>query len=453
MPYIPHTESDVQQMLASIGVSSIEQLFDEIPAALKLKELHDIPEALPEMQVTRLMQERASQDAGLICFAGGGAYEHHIPAPVWEIAARGEFYSAYTPYQAEASQGTLQLIYEYQSMMTRLLKMDASNASLYDGASALAEAVLMAVRANRRSKSRKILVPASLHPVYLEVCRTIVQGQSIELEQIAIDEQRGTIDPESLNRFSGSDIAALVIPQPNYFGMLESVDALSNWAHENGALVIAQVNPLAMALLTPPGDWGEKGADIACGEGQPLGVPLSSGGPYFGFMCCRQDYIRQMPGRIVGQTVDLEGKRGFTLTLQAREQHIRRSKATSNICTNQGLMVTAATIYMALMGGEGLQRVAQSCHANLLELRSALEQVDGVEFPFSGYHFHELAYRTRKSSAEVLEAFEREGILGGVSLRNNTSDDRTLLVCTTEMRNSDDIRHYVAVLEQILRGE
>lgn len=454
MPYIPHTENDVQQMLESIGVTCIDDLFDEIPATLKQEALHDIPEGLSEMQVSRLMQERAQQDAGLTCFAGGGAYEHHIPAPVWEIAARGEFYSAYTPYQAEASQGTLQLIYEYQSMMAHLLKMDVSNASLYDGASALAEAILMAVRANRRSKSRRILVPASVHPVYREVCHSIVKGQGIALELIDVDTQSGTIDPQILNAFAGQDITALVVPQPNYFGMLESVDALSNLAHANGTLVIAQVNPLAMALLTPPGEWGEQGADIACGEGQPLGIPLSSGGPYFGFMCCRQEYIRQMPGRIVGQTVDLEGKRGFTLTLQAREQHIRRSKATSNICTNQGLMVTAATIYMALMGGEGLQSVAQGCHANLLALRAGLAQLEGIEFPYSGYHFHELVYRTPKPSTEVLKAFAKQGILGGISLRTDTlEDDRAILVCTTEMRNSDDIQRYVSSLDQILRGE
>ena len=355
-------------MLDTVGVSDIEQLFDEIPANLRSRPLQHIPPAMSEQEISRLMLQRAEQDGRPLCFIGAGSYEHHIPAAVWQIVTRGEFYSAYTPYQAEASQGTLQLIYEFQSMMTALMAMDVSNASLYDGGSALAEAVLMAIRANRKSKSQRVLVPTTVHPAYRDTARTIAGNQHIELLELPYDEQGGHVSMDSLADYEGEDIAALVIAQPNFFGVLEDVDALTDWAHRNGAMVIAVVNPVAMALLKPPGRWGEKGADIAVGEGQPLGVPLSSGGPYFGFMCSKQQHVRQMPGRLVGRTVDRDGRAGYTLTLQAREQHIRRSKATSNICTNQGLLVTAATIHMALLGGEGLRRVALACHANTRRL-------------------------------------------------------------------------------------
>jgi glycine dehydrogenase subunit 1 len=361
VPFIPHTEADVRSMLDAIGVSSIEDLFDEIPARLKAARLEQVPEGLSEMEVLRLMQERAEGDGRYLSFIGAGAYEHHVPAAVWQLATRGEFYSAYTPYQAEASQGTLQVLYEYQTMMCSLTGLDVTNASLYDGASALAEAVLMAVRLHK--SSHRVLVPTTLHPTYRQVVRSIVSNQRIELIELPYCAELGTILPESLAHFEGQDFAALVVPQPNFFGALESVHALTNWAHQQGALVVAVVNPVALALLAAPGRWGTRGADIAVGEGQSLGVPLAAGGPYFGFMACKQAHVRQMPGRIVGRTVDVDGKPGFTLTLQAREQHIRRSKATSNICTNQGLAVTAATIHLALLGPEGLRRVAHACHA------------------------------------------------------------------------------------------
>ncbi len=455
MPYIPHTETDVQQMLATIGVESIDDLFDEIPEKLRIDGLHEVPEGLNEMDVSRLLQARAAQDTPLLCFAGGGAYEHHIPAPVWEITARGEFYSAYTPYQAEASQGTLQLIYEYQSMMAALMDMDASNASLYEGASALAEAVLMAVRAHRRSKSKRILMPKSVHPVYRKVVETIVTGQGVQIESLGYNPATGCIDQSQLQSFEGQDITALVIPQPNYFGVVEDVDALTDWAMANSMLTIALVNPLSMALLKPPGQWGgeQQGADIACGEGQSLGIPLSSGGPYYGFMCCKQQYVRQMPGRIVGMTEDVEGQRGFALTLQAREQHIRRSKATSNICTNQGLMVTASTIHMSLMGAHGLKNTALVCHKNLQEFRKQLLAIDGVDCVFDSHHFHEMVIRLSKPVQSVLDGFEKESILGGVSLVTHFPElGEALLVCTTEMRNQDDRQRYCDTLEKLLRG-
>ena len=372
MPFIPHTEDEIREMLDAIGVDSIDSLFDEIPDELRCGELEAIPPGEPEMEVSRLMQARAGEDGQPLCFIGAGAYDHHIPAAVWQLTTRGEFYTAYTPYQAEASQGTLQLLYEFQSMMTALTAMDVSNASLYDGASALAEAVLMAVRANRKSKSKRILVPRTLHPHYRRVVSSIVRNQQIELVEIAYDPATGRVDRQALESFAGEDFAALVIPQPNFFGVLEEVDELTDWAQANGMLAIAVVNPLAMSILKPAGEWGAQGADICCGEGQPLGAPLASGGPYYGFLCSTNKLVRQMPGRIIGKTVDLDGKPGYALTLQAREQHIRRSKATSNICTNQGLIVTASTIHMAIMGGEGLQRMAAASHANTGKLTEAL---------------------------------------------------------------------------------
>ena len=455
MPFIPHTEREVREMLDAIGVDSVDALFDEIPAALRAG-LQEVPAGLPELEVARLMKARAAADDGTLCFIGAGAYEHHIPAAVWEITTRGEYYTAYTPYQAEASQGTLQLLYEYQTMMAGLTGMDVSNASLYDGASALAEAVLMAVRANRRSKSKRILMPATVHPHYRKVVHAIVHTQGIELVDVPYCSKAGHVLASALEAFAGEDFAALVIPQPNFFGVLEEVDVLTDWAHANGALVIGVVNPTALALLTPPGEWGEAGADIACGEGQPLGAPLSSGGPYFGFLCCRQEWVRQMPGRIGGRTVDLEGKPGFTLTLQAREQHIRRSKATSNICTNQGLVVTAATIYMSLVGAEGLARVAAASHANTARLKELLAAVPGVSAVFSGPCFHETVLRLPRPADEVLTALAARGIAGGFNLKHDYPElGEAILVCATETKCAADLDAYRNALGSILgeRGD
>ena len=449
MPFIPHTDEEVKSMLDAIGVQSIEQLFDEIPAALRSKGLEKVPEGKSEMDVARLMRARAAQDERSLCFAGAGAYEHHIPAAVWELTTRGEFYSAYTPYQAEASQGTLQLLYEFQSMMTSLTGMDVSNASLYDGASSLAEAVLMAVRANRKSKTKRILMPRTVHPHYRDVAHTITHHQGITFDELDYDHKGGQIDVKSLPSNPG-DFTALVIPQPNFFGVLEDVDALTDWAHEHNALVIAVVNPMSLALLKAPGKWGMIGADIVCGDGQPLGAPLSSGGPYFGIMCCRKDYVRQMPGRIIGRTTDLDGKRGFALTLQAREQHIRRSKATSNICTNQGLLVTAATIYMSLMGPKGLHAVACGSHNNTRSLVSALDKVNGVRRVFDRPFFHEAVFELDQPVDEVMRELSAQSIIGGVALEQYYPElGNTILVCATETKSQADIDHYVANVVRI----
>jgi glycine cleavage system pyridoxal-binding protein P len=531
MAFIPHTDQDVAEMLAAIGVSRIEQLFDEIPTALRVKSLAGIPLELNEMEIGRLMTERARADGRPLCFIGAGAYEHHIPAAVWAITTRGEFYSAYTPYQAEASQGTLQLLYEYQTMIASLTGMSVANASLYDGASAVAEASLMAVRANRKSKSRCILMPTTVHPHYRKVAAATAGNQGLRFEPLPFAPDKGRTLVESLAKYDGQDITALVIQQPNFFGVLEDVDTLTQWARARGALVIAVVNPTSLAMLKPPGEWGlggsekgasrggtvgdsglrgsdaaglggsekgasrggtvgdsglrgsdaaglggsEKGAsrggtegnaglggsegthagpggaDIAVGEGQPLGVPLSSGGPYFGFMTTRMEYVRQMPGRIVGRTVDVTGREGFTLTLQAREQHIRRAKATSNICTNQGLLVTAATIYMSIMGPRGLERVAAAAHARTRELAAALTRVKGIRAAFDSPYFHEVVLVLDRPVAPVLANLATRGILGGLDLAEHYPElGHALLVCATETKTAIDIECYANALTEAM---
>ena len=451
MPFIPHTETDVRDMLAAIGARKIDDLFDEIPAELRSGKLEQIPEGLPEMEVAALMMERARQDGAAINFIGAGAYEHHIPAAVWQITTRGEFYSAYTPYQAEASQGTLQVLYEFQSMMTALTGMEVSNASMYDGASALGEALLMAVRANKTSNSGVVLMPKTVHPLYREVVTSTTWAQGIRQTELGYCAKQGGTLLDQFKQYEGQDITAVVIQQPNFFGVMEDVDAITDWAHAHGALVVAVVNPVSLALLKPPGQWGKTGADIVCGDGQPLGSPLASGGPYFGFLTTKMEFVREMPGRIVGRTVDLDGKPGFTLTLQAREQHIRRAKAKSNICTNQGLLVTAATIHMSLLGPEGLARVASSSMSNTRKLKVTLEKIPGVMSVFSGAHFHESVICFSKPVASVLAALAKQNILGGFDLSRYYPElGHALLVCATETKTESHIHQYADALSRAL---
>jgi glycine dehydrogenase subunit 1 len=453
MAFIPHTDAEVTQMLAAIGVASIDELFDEIPASLRVRSLDGVPAALNEMEIGRLMMQRAQEDGRPLCFIGAGAYEHHIPAAVWAVATRGEFYSAYTPYQAEASQGTLQVIYEYQTMIASLTGMEVANASLYDGASALAEACLMAVRANRKSTSQRVLMPTAVHPHYRKVAATAAGNQAVRFEAVPYSAAEGRTLLSALARYDGQDITALVIQQPNFFGVLEDVDALTQWARERGIFVIAAVNPTSLAVLKPPGEWGPGGADIVIGEGQPLGVPLCSGGPYFGFMTTRMSHVRQMPGRIVGRTVDVTGRDGFTLTLQAREQHIRRARATSNICTNQGLLVTAATIYMSLMGPFGLARVAAVSHARACELTLALTRLPGVRVAFTSPYFHESVIVLDRPVAPVLRRLADRGILGGFDLIQDYPElGHALLVCATETKTSADIERYASALGEVMQA-
>ena len=426
MPYIPHTDQEAQEMLKVIGVDSIDNLFDEIPDAIRINGLEHVPTGISEMQATRLSKELSAKDSFRLNFIGAGAYEHHIPAAVWEITGRGEFLTCYTPYQAEASQGTLQLLYEFQSMIASLTGMDVSNTSMYDGATALAEAVLMSVRCHRKSKSKTILMPRTVHPSYRKVVKTLVQGQKIKLIDVDFDKATGKIDMAVLKQYEGDDITALVIPQPNFFGALDDVDALTRWAHENNAMAIAVVNPLSLAMLKEPGQWGDNGADIVCGELQPMGMPLYSGGPYAGMLCCKQEFVRQ-----------------------TREQHIKRDKATSNICTNQGLLVTAATIHMSLLGPEGIKRVAQHCHANTKLLVEKLQKVKGVKKIFTAPYFHEVVVQFDKPVAEVLSALSKQDILAGFDLSKDYPElENSLLICATETKIEEDLNTLVDALAQ-----
>lgn len=450
MPFVPHTQDDLQAMLDTLGIDSIHQLYDEVPDSLPDVSLESIPEGMTEREVTRLLQEHEPLLAPGSCFIGAGAYEHHSPAAVWDIVSRGEFYTAYTPYQAEASQGNLQLIYEYQTMMTQLTGMDVSNASLYDGASSLAEAVLMAIRI-KRGRAKRILVPKTVNPIYRKVLDSILAPQGVIFETLNYDVATGAIDETALNGVNNEGLAAIIIPQPNFFGRLELVDALTIQAHALDALVIAVVNPMALALIKEPGQWGDSGADMVCGEGQPLGIPLASGGPYFGFLCCKKPYVRQMPGRIVGRTEDTDGKVGYTLTLQAREQHIRRAKATSNICTNQGLMVTAATIYMSLLGAQGLREVAASSHENACYLKEQLMSIEGVQAVFEGPFFHEFVIQLSSPVEEVLAQLTDFGIQGGYALQGEYPElANCLLVCATETKTQQDLERYQQLLARCL---
>ena len=450
MPYIPHTCSDVGLMLEAIGVDEIETLFDEIPSELSEDRSKSLSPGLSELEMMLKMQERASRDEGNLCFIGAGCYDHHIPAAVWDLASRGEFMTAYTPYQAEASQGTLQLIYEYQSMMTQLTAMNVSNASVYDGASGLAEAILMAVRSNKSNKSRKVLYAEALNPAYLATSNTIVSSQGIELERIPLQEN-GVM---AIGNTIGEAPAAVVIQQPNFFGRLEQVDEITNWAHSKGALVIAVVNPMSLGVLKPPGLWGDNGVDIACGDGQPLGIPMSSGGPSFGFICCKSKFVRQIPGRVVGKTEDLDGNPGYALTLQAREQHIRRGKATSNICTNQGLLVTAGTIYLSLLGAQGLRETAIKSHRNTNYLREKLLQIPGVEDEYAGPVFNEFVVGLPVDARELVALMAEQKILAGLSIEGLVYEksvvSNKLLVAVTEKRTQQEMDRYLDIFSKVL---
>ena len=437
MPFIPHSEADVRAMLKTIGVQRIDDLFDEIPPALLIDELRNVPPGLNEMDVTRLLKERAAQDGTPLNFAGAGAYEHHIPAAVWAIVSRGEFYSAYTPYQAEASQGTLQLIYEYQTMMTRLTGMDVSNASLYDGATALAEAVNLARSAGSRGR---VLVSAAVDPRYVDTLRTYGRGAGYQPEVFDVVDGRGG-EPEVTD-----DVACVIVQHPNAYGLLEPARELFGAAHAGGARAIQVFDPLSLGVLAPPGDLR---ADIAVAEGQVLGNHLNHGGPYLGVIATRLDDVRRLPGRLVGETLDVDGRTGYVLTLQAREQHIRREKATSNICTNQTLMAIAATVYLGWLGPQGLEELGRRCMSKAAYAAERLSEVPGVEMLFDDApFFKEFPIRLPRPAAEVRDALIERGYLGGVPLPD--ADGHALLVAVTERRSRDEIDGLAMALKEVL---
>jgi len=445
MRYIPHTDEDVRQMMDTIGINTIEELFSEVPPEVRLGRQLDLPAPMSESEVLKELKRLATLNATAethSSFLGGGAYNHFIPTVIDQLISRSEFYTAYTPYQPEISQGTLQAIFEYQTLICQLTGMDVSNASMYDGASACAEAVLMAARATRRNKA---LLAASLHPEYRETVATYCRHQQIELIDIPYLES-GRVDGEALARLLDDDSAALVVGYPNFFGVIEELAPLAEATHQAGALLVTAVpEALALGTLRAPGDLG---ADIVVGEGQSFGMPVSFGGPGLGFFAARQKTVRSMPGRLVGATRDKHGHSGYVLTLATREQHIRREKATSNICSNQGLCVLMATIYLCLLGKQGLQEVARQNLAKADYARRAIAALPGFSIPFSGPVFNEFVVEVPGDLDDLLQKLEGEQILAGLPLkRYDASMQQRLLVCVTEQNSKEEIDALVGALQ------
>ena len=439
MNYIPHTSDEISTMLEYLGVGSVEDLFGTIPEELRIEGL-DLPDPLTEMESDRLMgnmSDALMRDRPELSFVGAGAYEHFIPSVVVAVASRGEFYTAYTPYQAEISQGTLQAIFEYQTMICELVGMEVANASMYDGASALAEGVLMGMRINR---GHRVLIPRSIHPFHRQVVGTYLQGLDVEIVEIPW-EQDGTVNLDELRSALTSDVSSVVIQNPNFFGCLESVHEVGEVLKGHDAVYIACVNPVSLGILVPPGEYG---ADIAVGEGQPLGIPLSFGGPYLGFFASKMKYLRQMPGRIIGQTEDADGKRGYVMTMQTREQHIRRERATSNICSNQALCATMAGIYMTAMGPKGIREVAELNWSQSHQAAKRLSEVRGVRKVFEGPFFNEFVIETPVEGREVLKKLRTQGIMGGLDLSRFYPElGNAILVCVTETKSEDDLERMI----------
>jgi glycine dehydrogenase subunit 1 len=449
MAYIANTPEDVRVMLGAIGLDSLDQLFDMIPPEYRLKRPLAIPEALGEMELTSAVGALIGRNAGADvrpCFLGAGSYDHFIPAVVDQLASRGEFYTAYTPYQPEASQGTLQATFEYQTLVTQLTGMDVSNASLYDGGSAVAEAMLMALGVTRRQG--RIVVAGSVHPEYRQIVSTFLANLVPEL--VVVPATHGRVDPGLLAEAINEETAAVVVQQPNVFGQLEDVAALVDAAHQKGALAIVSVDPISLGLLRRPGDYG---ADIVVAEGQSLGNPMAFGGPYLGIMACREAYVRKLPGRIVGQTTDRHGKRCWVLTLQTREQHIRREKATSNICTNQGLLALRASIYLAAIGPQGLRQAAELSTRKAHYAAEQLAKVPGVSLAFPGPFFKEFVIRTKADPNRVLRAVGDAGFHGGIALGRWYPDlADAILIAVTEKRTKDEIDGLARAYAQALRS-
>ena len=440
MSYTFTTPEQQQEMLQEIGVSSIEELFASIPQELRFQGELNLQPAKCELELEQEITGRAKQNqagSGLTCFLGGGVYDHFIPSVVDEITSRGEYYTAYTPYQAEASQGSLQVFFEYQTLICQLTGMDVSNASLYEGGTAITEAALMAMRVTRRSK--KVAVLKSVHPEYREVLRTYLKLQGAELVEIGTPD--GAVSIDDVSAAIDEDTAALVIQNPNFYGNLEQVPELVEAAHEKGALLICSVDPLSLGVLKRPGDMG---VDIVTAEGQPLGIPMQYGGPFLGILACRQEYMRKMPGRVIGTTNDRLGAPCFVLNLQAREQHIRRDKATSNICTNQGLLALRATIYMTSIGPQGLKEVGELCCQKAHYAAEKLTSVEGYELAFDKPFFKEFVLRCPVPAEEVIEQAAQSGLGLGPKLsqfQNEFGDDteNLLLVAVTEKRTREEI--------------
>ncbi len=444
--YFPITSEQRKQMLADIGVRNFRDLLTGVPSEIVSPNLN-LPKPLSELEITQLLTQMAGSNgnaSSLPVFAGAGAYEHFIPAAVDAITSRGEFVTAYTPYQAEASQGTLEALFEFQTMVCELTGLEVSNASLYDGATSLAEACLVAANATGR---KEILIAETVHPEYREVVTTYFKGTGFSI-RILSPNPEGLINKEAVQKAWSENIGALVVQSPNFFGLVEDLKGVSSWVHEQGGLLIMTANPMALAYMKSPGEWG---ADIACGELQPLGIPLSFGGPYAGYFTTTRALMRRVPGRICGETVDTEGACAFTLTLQAREQHIRRERASSNICTNQALCALRATVFLSLMGTSGLRQLAELNMENAYYLREKFAKIAGVSIPYKGTMFNEFVFRTEHPAKDFLRSLKSRGFLGGVSLNRWYPDRKNdVLVCVTETKNKETVDRFVKAVEESL---
>jgi glycine dehydrogenase subunit 1 len=444
MTFNPHTEADRVAMLDATGTATIDEFFAPIAEPVRFPRLN-LPPALTEMEAADHLARLAVENrvfAGEDVYLGAGSYRHFIPAAVGQVLARGEFYTAYTPYQPEVAQGTLQVIYEFQSLVAALTGMDIANASMYDGATALAEGALMTVSTTRGR--RRIVVTGTVHPAYRAVLRTYLEGLDLEIIEVPLSTDGFVTAADEIAPYLSDDLACIVMQYPNFFGGIEAVREIADLAHGYGGALVAGTYPIPLGLLQPP---GELGADVVAAEGQALGIPQSYGGPYVGLLAARQSFVRQMPGRLAGMTTDSEGKRGFVLTLQTREQHIRREKATSNICTNQGLMATAATVYMSTIGPEGLREVAQRSYQNAHYLADRIREIPGYGIATSEPFFHEFVISTPIPASQVGRRLRDEGILGGLDLGTvDRALDHHMLVCATELNNRASIERMAAAL-------
>lgn len=440
MPFIANTDSDREEMLREIGVSSFDDLIADIPHELRLKKPLDLPPALAEPAVQQLMEQLASANSSTathVSYLGGGAYDHYMPPAIKTIVSRSEFYTAYTPYQAEVSQGTLQAIYEYQSIICRLYSMDTANASLYDGATALAEAVAMAMAVTGRER---VIIAGKLHPNSLHVLKTFIEARG-DRAVVQNTLQSGVCDVGELEKKVDDSVAAVIVQQPNFYGCLEDVTAIGEIARNSGALFIVSADPVSLGILEAPGSYG---VDIAVGEGQPLGSALNFGGPYLGIFAVKRDYVRKIPGRLVGMTKDKDGEDGFILTLQTREQHIRREKATSNICTNQALNALQAVVYLSLLGKQGLREVAELSLQKSHYLSEKITDLPGYSLKYDQPFFREFVVETPVPASEVVEKMLDQGILAGYDL--STVGDEGLLIAVTEKRTKEQLDDFVRKL-------
>ena len=442
--YLPHTEEDIRKMLDAMGVKKVEDLFRTIPKEVRLSKPLNLPAPLSEPDLLRHFQ--GLQVPMTSNFLGGGAYHHFVPAVVPNLVSRSEFYTAYTPYQPEISQGTLQAIFEYQSLMCQLTGMEVSNASLYDGASSLAEAVLMA---NRITRKKKVLLSQAIHPEYRRVIQTYIDPDQQEIILIPYKKNEGRTDEKILFDLLKEDVSAVVIQSPNFFGVIEDLQPFAERIHDVGGLMIVGFSePIAYGILQPPGAMG---ADIVAGEGQSLGIPVSYGGPYLGIFTTQEKFVRNMPGRLVGETIDLEGKRGFVLTLATREQHIRRERATSNICTNEGLCALMATVFLSCLGKEGLKELAMMNLSKTEYAKKAVSRIRGCKLNFIAPTFNEFVLQIEKEPENVLEKLKKEGMIGGLALEKFYPElNHHLLVTITEMNKKEEIDRWAEALQHAL---